>query len=87
MTKLEEKLIQLGYEKYDNTTKPTFYKNMNGCEIRIMVNWNTFGNKIVYSCVKSWTDVFSCQLSIDNLQQAFNQLQNDLKELKEYENI
>ena len=24
---------------------------------------------------------------IDNLQQAFNQLQNDLKELKEYENI
>ena len=84
MTKLEEKLIELGYEKYDdNRIKRTnFYKNMNGCKIKIMINWNAFGNKIVYSCVQSWTGVFSIQLSIDNLQEAFNQLQQDLEVLQ-----
>lgn len=88
MNKLEEKLIELGYNKcyYDNFTKQTtYYKNNEYLEITIVVNWNAYGNKIVRSGVEYWTKMFSTQQQIDDLQKAFNQLQKDLEVLKEYE--
>lgn len=80
MTKLEQKLIELGYEKgYLNAYHKKF-NNMFFLTIELYEP-KTFGS--VYSERKE----FRFQEHIDNLQQAFNQLQNDLKELKEYENI
>jgi hypothetical protein len=85
MTKLEQKLIELGYRNYyDNFTRQTtYYKNNEYLEIRIVVNWNAYGNKIVRSGVEYWTKMFSTQQDIDNLQQAFKQLQSDLEVLKQ----
>lgn len=83
MTKLEKKLIQLGYVgTYDNFTKQKiFYRNIKDCQTRIVLD--LVNEKIAYSSVENWTKVFTSQEGIDNLQQAFNQLQKDLKELKE----
>ena len=83
MTKLEKKLIELGYEHYnDDFAKiTTWYKNMNDCDIKIQIDY--VSEQIIYTNIQYWTSVFSNQSQIDNLQQAFNQLQNDLKELKE----
>lgn len=52
MTKLEEKLIELGYKGYYNSLTHEHHR-------------------------------YYKQKQIDSLQQAFNQLQNDLKDLKE----
>jgi hypothetical protein len=84
MTKLEQKLCELGYAStYDNFTKQKiFYRTLKDCQTRIVLD----NEKIAYSSVEHWTKVFTSQAGIDNLQQAFNQLQSDLKELKECEN-
>ena len=74
MTKLEEKLIQLGYKKaYDNTyikKSNTFY-------------WLTLEvyEQDIFGSVYSERRKFRYQNQIDNLQQAFNQLQQDLEVL------
>lgn len=83
MTKLEKKLIHLGYVwTYDNFTKQkNFYRNIEGCQTRIVLD--LVNGKIAYSSVENWTKVFTSQKGIDNLQQAFNQLQQDLEVLKE----
>lgn len=79
MTKLEQKLIELGYEKgYLNAYHKKF-NNMIFLTIELYEP-KTFGS--IYSDRKE----YRIQKHIDNLQQAFNQLQNDLKELKKCEN-
>lgn len=83
MTKLEEKLIELGYIKsifqsrYIKYYKQTYIYSLiqlsiNNDEIR----WHTL------DCNSSFDE----QQDIDNLQQAFNEMQKDLKVCKEYEN-
>ena len=78
MTKLEEKLIRLGYFAQFGIG---YVKRINGFAICLHIMSN---NKLHYSINtfgKSWLD----KQDIDNLQQAFNQLQKDLEVLKEYE--
>ena len=79
MTKLEEKLIQLGYEKI---IKHFYYeKTMDGWRLSIEL----LEDKISHTCVFNFpvNRVFiETQQDIDNLQQAFNQLQKDLEVLK-----
>lgn len=79
MTKLEEKLIELGYDQ--NFEYPhIFYKKINGinlniytcCEVSRIQDANVYQVKVG----------FSTQQQIDDLQKAFNQLQNDLEVLK-----
>lgn len=83
MTKLEQKLLQLGYElDYEDEIGTIYTKKMSFFEklvITIIKNYNPTGY------VWTETRAYCKQDYIDNLQQAFNQLQNDLKELKEYE--
>lgn len=83
MTKLEQKLLELGYEVYINNslvcTAIQFSKYYGNHRLDIFYNSIKevcFGERIVpYAfCSK--------QSYIDNLQQAFNILQNDLKELE-----
>lgn len=88
MTKLEEKLIELGYElkRIEENTENEFIasKSVNCDGDIVMGIWE---NKI--KCYYLYT--YFCkhifrQDTIDNLQQAFNVMQKDLEELKKYEN-
>lgn len=83
MTKLEQKLIELGYRSYYNSLTHEhhrYYKQFsNIIGMNITINYG----KITVSNVEYFSHLFYKQDQIDNLQQAFNQLQNDLKELKE----
>ena len=85
MTKLEEKLIMLGYENcgenpyiYKCKWFKKFFKY--GTEIRITMSENKKGiaNYVVHTDSYSFTR----QNYIDNLQLAYNQLQKDLEELR-----
>lgn len=73
MSKLENKLIELGYE-YHNLYN-IWEKHSNGFIIKIFVS----------DCIKgivTQLSSFKTQKYIDYLQQAFNELQKDLEILK-----
>lgn len=86
MTKLEQKLIELGYELDDwlswSFTNVAYSKIYERHKIVFYVDkvTQTYKGQRVLPLT-----YYNNQHDIDNLQQAFNQLQNDLKELKEYE--
>ena len=84
MTKLEEKLIQLGYEKISHNymTRLTRYKKEFAFSY---INFHIRDNEIVMYGVSPTCD-YQTQYEIDDLQEALDQLQKDLEELKEYEN-
>lgn len=82
MTKLEEKLLELGYKEewtYDNIA---FYIK---CEIDYETHIFLKNQKIVKSKINVKKHIEE-QYQIDNLQQAFNQLQKDLEVLKDENN-
>lgn len=81
MTKLEEKLIELGYEP--SCCFKHIYEKFFTDTLLIKINILDFNHSRVYVY---GLGAFYTQQDIDNLQQAFNQLQNDLEVLKEYEN-
>ena len=74
MTKLEKKLIELGYEQ---DSKYMYSKNLDRCYILITI----YGNLVVNYGLSS-TDFFRDNDDINNLQQAFDIMQKDLEELK-----
>lgn len=71
MTKLEEKLIELGYEKI---SKFMYSKDFDKCYILITICENIIVNYGVSS-----TDFIRDNEDIDNLQQAFDIMQQDLE--------
>lgn len=81
MTKLERKLCELGYVishsyvSWDN--EKCYYKDYGDLTLRITTDLEMGG------WITPYYKQFSTQQEIDRLQQAFNQLQKDLKELKE----
>lgn len=75
MTKLEEKLIELGYEK----EKLSYVKRLEG---RIEIHIFIYPNELVGG-VEQGDHFVIYQSQINRLQKAFNQLQKDLEELKE----
>lgn len=84
MTKLEQKLIELGYEfiYYDeHTCEKEYVKLVEGATLSI---YYICYLKTCHGICEANSKLIT-QKKIDILQQAFNQLQNDLKELKEYE--
>lgn len=82
MTKLEQKLIELGYKLVLGL--PCYEKRTDKGNIEIIVIKNEIRKAYIRA---SAYKVINSQQDIDNLQQAFNQLQSDLKELNEDENI
>lgn len=79
MTKLEQKLIKLGYEKISHNymTKITRYKkDFDFAHINLHIR----NNEIFMYGVCANCD-YQEQYEIDNLQQAYNQLQADLEVL------
>lgn len=81
MTKLEEKLKELGYEYFNNC----YIKMVNGVFIWVE-SWNEKFSKIHKMFVYDHIQYIKQQNHLDMLQQAFNQMQKDLEELKKYEN-
>ena len=80
MTKLEQKLQELGYKYF---ACGTYTKLYNGHEISIELIVNR--TKICGYYLETNTKQFIYQYKIDRLQQAFNEMQNDLEILKECE--
>ena len=76
MTKLEEKLIELGYENYIYYWQKTTWVNNTFVVIQI--------SKVLTGSLSRC--IIKSQQDIDNLQLAFNEMQKDLEVLKEYEN-
>ena len=86
MTKLEQKLIELGYEvgyeEWDENKEYLIgckYGINKCCTIDIRYRKGIFFDAYLYR------PYFTSQQDIDNLQQAFNQLQQDLEVLKDEE--
>lgn len=80
MTKLEKKLIELGYERisfYKYEKCFDFYNEVI-CEIDVR-------EKPIGRLRLGMYDWFYSQQDIDNLQLAFNEMQKDLEELKNVE--
>lgn len=80
MTKLKQKLLELGYVKID--ILKNHYVKIFCIGILIHITFDT-NNKCVGYVKELPLYMFETQQDIDNLQEAFNQLQADLKELKE----
>lgn len=78
MTKLEEKLIELGYEK----TKSSWQKRLKG---RLIINIHIFTNNELVGGIIQEDHYVMQQSQINNLQLAFNEMQKDLEELRKYE--
>ena len=77
MSRLEQKLIELGYIKH--TPRSLKYgKYVNGYELLIDTSIKPFKSYIVME--DFW---LSEQSEINELQQAFDQMQSDLKELEQ----
>ena len=87
MSRLEEKLIELGYISNEwlnwSFTNVAYTKKYRMHNIVIYVNKET----ITIKCHRIIPIAFyNEQQDINDLQQAYNQLQKDLEELKQYEN-
>lgn len=85
MSRLEQKLIELGYEfdHYEIFTSQNAYKKLIGdidCSI-IFIYTNKDINEIATYYVIN--GIVKSQIHINNLQQAFNEMQRDLEELKQ----
>ena len=82
MTKLEQKLRELGY-KITHADGFVASKEILKSDLVISVSED---NKIETYYIYLYTRVLRHQSQLDDYKSALNQLQKDLKELKEYEN-
>ena len=82
MTKLEEKLLELGYKVFQQKSdREIIYRKVNiGGYLDIQL-WN---DSILTSGVLFPLPI-NTQYELNNINKAFNQLQKDLEVLKEYE--
>lgn len=81
MTKLEEKLIELGYKYVYNS----YIKNVNGVYIWVEP-WDEKFSKIHKMFVYDHIQYIKQQNHLDMLQQAFDVMKKDLEELKQCQN-
>lgn len=79
MTKLEQKLVELGYEK--EPYFPTIYCKEFNCALKKNIFLSLSFTKIETSKITPY-GAFRKQQDIDNLQQAFDEMQKDLEILK-----
>lgn len=83
MTKLEQKLIELGYVYIQHND---YFKKQFTRYIYISIELDNNKLKVNDYGVDYKTEYFRKQHQLDKLQQAFNEMQKDLEVLKEYEN-
>ena len=84
MTKLEQKLIELGYEKQQKyNSKQIIILYLKDMFYGLTIYYNLVTNKIVDNLVLTNGKCVRTQQDIDSLQLAFNEMQKDLEILKE----
>ena len=81
MTKLEEKLIELGYRQY-LTHKNLYLKNIDNARILLWLNNSRLKITKDSGVLKNESIYVRKQEDINALQQAFNEMKKDLEELK-----
>ena len=91
MTKLEQKLIELGYEltsikyKRNKPSMPIYQKKLNNtCHIEVHY---IFYNKDWFIHLYVDRSGIMCEYELENINDTFNEMQKDLEELKQYEEI
>lgn len=86
MTKLEEKLIELGYDEQPKyNSKQIIILYLKDMFYGLAIYYNLVTNKIVDNVVLTNGKCVRTQQDIDYLQLAFNLMQKDLEILKQYE--
>lgn len=90
MTKLEEKLVELGYEVQESMREDRkfCFKKLEYSFITIYTNekiTKVFSKESYVSCIDTRFYLKDYEKRSNDLQLAFNVLQNDLEVLKEYE--
>ena len=85
MTKLEEKLIELGYEecKISHNDLKKYKKEYNDY-INIYLYYDLYDKKFTNWKVKPYADI-NDQSVLDDLQQAYNEMEKDLEALRNVE--
>ena len=91
MTKLEEKLIELGYEIKESMVKDRkfCFKKLEDSFITVYTNekiTKVVSEESYVNCIDTRFYLKDYEKRSNNLQQAYNQLQKDLEVLKKYEN-
>lgn len=81
MTKLEEKLIELGYKLIFSNVR--WFKDCDSSNSIFIITDNCHENIKEYHIYVY--DLIETQQDIDNIQQAYNEMQKDLEVLKECE--
>ena len=89
MSRLEKKLKELGYHKYQtiyyqDDDKPYIGFKKQYC-YRATIHIELYDNKLDTYNVTTEYEYFTKQQAIDNLQQAFNEMQKDLEVLRNVE--
>ena len=79
MTKLEEKLNELGYLKYSNSIYIKYMKELKYLRVDLEIDISSLIGRI------STDTKYYFEKEANDFVQAFNQLQRDLEVLKEYE--
>lgn len=79
MTKLEEKLCELGYELFKTNDEVLIYRKTN---IGGYLDIHLCDNKVLTSGVL-FPLIITTKWELKNINRAFNQLQKDLEELKD----
>ena len=84
MTKLEERLKELGYKKEIKKGIPMgiYHKYINYFSDKIIII--TWLDKKVYEYYLETDRIIKNQQDLENLQQVFKQMENDLEEVKKY---
>ena len=88
MSKLEKKLIKLGYEIKESVVKDRkfCFKKIEDSFITIYTNkkiTKVISEESYINCIDNIFYLKDYEKRLNNLQQAYNQLQKDLEELKE----
>lgn len=81
MTKLEEKLVELGYDIEDTDWSYKYAKKKHSFECYIDIHFHKTHQTILYKAVIVRVGIVS-QAHIEQIQLAFNEMQKDLEELK-----
>lgn len=80
MSKLEQKLKEFGYQRVDCDD---YFKITNFRFVYIFVTLNKQKTNIINFGIQIPNNIIRNQYQIDNLQEAFDQMQSDLKELEQ----
>ena len=85
MTKLEEKLIELGYRPYEQFMLIHSFIKVYNDKWNLIIETGLYETNVIECYVDLDGMAIYTQQDLEDLQQTFNVMQKDLEELKNYE--